>query len=616
MYTSKITDLFTLYGSFSRVEGKAIQTENGFSYQNEDVALTSETVKHPSGVFERKDTVKNVSDRPIEISVALSRFTLNGGEYQVYTQTNKHIREGIGGWQPLVSGVFGSADEIRTNQDVNPFVAVFNEQNRRGLAFHILCDSAFEYSVTRHGEFLEPKVVLVELGIRSRDLHYVLSPGETLTMPTILYYPFESAVDMDAYKLHRYCNDKFPRALPIVYNTWMSHFDWVSFDNLVEQLERAAILGCEYFTVDAGWFGKTQEWWDVVGDWQESEESAMGGHLREFSDLVRAKGLKFGLWFEIERANPACENVKAHPGYYLYDGPHAYVNFADPDACDFIYGVLKRNIDRYGVEFIKFDLNGPLSYDKSRQAFLKYYEGYNAFLARIKSDYPALHLECCASGGGRMSLSYAKHFDSFWMSDSHGIYSQLEIFKNAVRRMPSRMLERWATIRSVEDFTPTYPVGGKEEKILLSATANWQRCEEASLEYIKNALVGGPIGFSCDLTQVSDATIKELAAFIESYKAERDFWATSECRILCDTPTMTVLQFNDADFRQVKVYMYTEHPNQEHVTIYPVLPEGAKYVLRHGDESTARTAADLRENGVTLLANYQRISDKFTLTRE
>lgn len=615
MYTEQITDLITVYGDFARVEGAAIPTEDGCTYRNADVELTSKTEKHPSGVCIRRDTVKNVSDRVITVSVALSRFTLNGGEYQVYTQTSKHICEGIGAWQSLVTGVYGASDEIRTNQDVNPFVAVYNEQSRRGLAFHILCDSAFEYSVTRHGEFLAPKVVLVELGIRSRDFQYTLAPGETLAMPAILYYTFESTLDMDAYKLHRYYNEIHKTRLPIVYNTWMSHFDRVGFEELTDQLDRAARLGCEYFTVDAGWFGKTQLWWDVVGDWKESEESAMGGHLREFSDMVRAKGLKFGLWFEIERANPACENVKSHPDYYLMDGPHAYVDFANPAACDFIYGILKGNIDRYGVEFIKFDLNGPLSYDKSRTAFLKYYEGYNRFLKRIKTDYPDLHLECCASGGGRMSLSNEKGFDSFWMSDSHGIYSQLEIFKGALRRMPSRMLERWATIRSVEDFTPTYPVGGKEEKILLSATANWQRCEEASLDYIKNALVGGPIGISCDLTQVSDATLDSLAAFLKEYKAERDFWATSECRILCDTPTVTVLQFSDAALETVKIYMYTVHPNQEHVTVYPVVADGATYTLCHGNATSSCTSDELYENGVTLLANYQRISDTFTLKK-
>ena len=616
IYTEKITDLFTVYGDFERANGCATKNGDIVTYKNNEIELKSVTNRHSCGVFERCDSIKNISNRDIEISTLLSKFTLNGGEYQVYTQTSKHIKEGIGGWQPLVSGVFGMSDEIRTNQDVNPFVSIFNEQNRRGIAFHIMSNSCFEYRVSRHGEYLEPKVVTVELGIKSQDFRYVLRPSEELKLPTILYYTFKSMLDMDAYKLHRYWNEKKPHSLPIVYNTWMSHFDYIDFDNLVSQLERAKMLGCEYFTVDAGWFGKTQLWWEVVGDWQESNESAMRGRLSEFADRVREKGLKFGLWFEIERANPKCENVKAHPEYYLTEGEHCFVDFANREACDFIYGVLKSNIDKYGVEFIKFDLNAPLYYDKTRCSFIKYFEGYNYFLSRIKADYPNLHLECCASGGGRMSLSNAPYFDSFWMSDSHGIYTQLEIFKNALIRMPVSMLERWATIRSVEGFTPTYPVGGTQEKILLSSTANWQRAEEASLDFIKNVLVGGPIGFSCDLTQVSSDTIKELAEFIDTYKAEREFWANSECHILCNTPTLTVLQFNDKDYNEIRIYSYTEHPVQEYATVYPFIEgEGNYSLIKSGCENKAVNTEELNENGVSLLANYLHISDSFTLKK-
>ena len=616
MYTEKVTDLFTIYGDFERAIGFATKNGDTINYKNNEIELSSVTTKHPSGVFERCDTIKNISNRDVEISTLLSKFTLNGGEYQVYTQTSKHIKEGIGGWQPLISGVFGMSDEFRTNQDVNPFVSIFNEQNQRGIAFHIMSNSCFEYRVSRHGEFLDHKVVTVELGIKSQDFRYVLRPGEELKLPTILYYTFKSKLDMDAYRLHRYWNEKRPHSLPIIYNTWMSHFDYIDFDNLVSQLERAKMLGCEYFTVDAGWFGKTQLWWEVVGDWQESKESAMQGRLLEFANRVREKGLKFGLWFEIERANPKCENVKKHPEYYLTEGEHCFVDFANREACDFIYGVLKESIDKYGIEFIKFDLNAPLYYDKTRCSFIKYYQGYNYFLSRIKADYPNLHLECCASGGGRMSLSNAPYFDSFWMSDSHGIYTQLEIFKNALVRMPVSMLERWATIRSVEGFTPTYPVGGTQEKILLSSTANWQRAEEASLDFIKNALVGGPIGFSCDLTQVSSDTIKELAKFIDTYKGEREFWANSECHILCNTPTLTVLQFNDKDYNEIRIYSYTEHPVQEYATVYPFMEgEGNYTLIKSGCENRAVCTEELNESGVSLLANYLHISDSLTLKR-
>ena len=201
------------------------------------------------------------------------------------------------------------------------------------------------------------------------------------------------------------------------------------------------------------------------------------------------------------------------------------------------------------------------------------------------------------------------------MSDSHGIYTQLEIFKNALVRMPVSMLERWATIRSVEGFTPTYPVGGTQEKILLSSTSNWQRAEESSLDFIKNALVGGPIGISCDLTQVSSATIKELGEFIDTYKGEREFWASSECHILCNTPTLTVLQFNDKDYNEIRIYSYTEHPVQEYATVYPFIEGDGIYTLKQGGESRAVTTEELNENGVCVLANYLHISDSFTLKR-
>ena len=90
------------------------------------------------------------------------------------------------------------------------------------------------------------------------------------------------------------------------------------------------------------------------------------------ADLVREKGLRFGLWFEIERASAESENVKNHKEFYIWDKGHYYVDFANREACDFIYGILKENIDKYGVEFIKFDLNGSLTFDKTRKSFITF----------------------------------------------------------------------------------------------------------------------------------------------------------------------------------------------------------------------------------------------------
>lgn len=614
MIRNTVNEIFTVHGDFEPLCGEVKKIGGALAFRGSGLLLTSREIKDESGVTERIDTVKNVSKKPISITTLLSKFTLNGGEYSVYTQTSQHIRESQGAFCELVSGIYGMSDELRTNQDVCPFVAVFNEQNQRGYAFHIMSSSMFEYRVSRHCEFLSPKVVTVELGIRSDNFDYKLMPGEELELPRILYYEFKSKLDLDAYKLHRYCNKKYKKPLPIMYNTWMSNFDLIEFEDLKKQLDGAAELGCEYFTVDAGWFGKTQLWWDVVGDWTESPESAMKGNLSKFADLVRDKGLKFGLWFEIERASCECENVKKHPDYYIRDGKHCYLDFARREVCDFIYAILKENIEKYKIEFIKFDLNGPLTIDKARACFLKYYEGFKYFLSLIKKDYPSLHLQCCASGGGRMSMSNVPYYDSFWISDNHGIYTQLEIYKNTIKRMPCAALERWATIRSLEDFTPTYPVGGKTEKILLSSDASWIRVEEADISFIKNGLMGGPLGVSCDLTQVSKATLGELKSLIAAYKEEREFWQSSECHILCDTPTLTILQFNDEKFEKIKVYSFTKHPNQEAVTVYPITANGS-YILKKGEGEAALSSRKINGDGIEMNASKLRQSDSFTLIR-
>ncbi|MBR2296087.1 MAG: alpha-galactosidase [Clostridia bacterium] len=390
MIVTDIRDLFTIYGDFAEVEGAPTRCEDGYEFQNDIFFIKSSFFKHSSGVNRRSDTIKNISDHPVTITTALSKFTINGGEYEVYTQYNEHISEGQGAWAPLVTGVYGQSDEIRTNQDVNPFVALYNTQNQRGLVFHLMAESMFEYRVCRDAEFLGPRLVRVEMGIKSDNFSYTLAPNEELRLPDTLFYTFKSKLDLDAYKLHRYSNELYKKPLPIIYNSWMSHFDLMSYDSLMEQLKRASAIGCEYFTVDAGWFGETQKWWDVVGDWVEPEDCGMCGRLSEFATQVREFGLKFGLWFEIERSSKFSRSICEHSEHYIIpSGQHAYINFASSEAVDYIYAKLKACIDKYGVELIKFDLNAPLRFDSTRHAFIDFYRGFIEFLSRTSVNIPA-----------------------------------------------------------------------------------------------------------------------------------------------------------------------------------------------------------------------------------
>ncbi|MBE5783743.1 MAG: alpha-galactosidase [Clostridiales bacterium] len=608
-----IGQMMTLFGDFDMVSGK-VERKNDHTlfFENDQFEIESSYIVHDTGLVKRTDTIKNKANRPLSISSALSKFVFHGGEYEVFTQYNEWCGERYGQWQPLVTEISASCDEVRSNVGAAPFVALFNQQNQRGIVFHILCQSTWKLRVRKFFAQSAGKNVTVELGLNDQNLSYSLLPGDTLVLPKILYYTFTNKQDLDAYKLHRYYNEYHPaKALPIIYNSWMSNFDNISYDILSEQLKAAKDVGAEYFVIDAGWFGRPNEWFRSVGDWRECQDASMAGRMREFADLVRAEGLKFGLWFEIERADKDSLTVKTHPEYYICENNKYFVNYADPAACDYIYHVLAQLIRKYGIEFIKFDFNERLSFDAKRTGFLEYFKGYRGFIDRINREFPSLYLENCASGGLRMSMANIHGFDSFWMSDDHSLYNQVDIFKHTMIRMPSRMLEKWITIRSLAEFTPKYG-GGTSEKILVSGDATWNHLEAVNEGYLKAAAVGGPIGISCDLTKLSATLQDELKAFIREYKNERDFWISSECRILCDTESLLVLQFNDRAMDTIKLYSFTKHPRQTAVTVYPACDETKCYITSDGKEYKGMS---VKEEGIDLPVGKRFTAGTLTLKK-
>ena len=86
--------------------------------------------------------------------------------------------------------------------------------------------------------------------------------------------------------------------MPVIYNTWLAFFDRIELDNVFAQIEEAAALGCDYFTLDAGWFGDGTLWEYNIGNWTENIEGAYLGRMREVSDRVHAAGMKYGLWLK------------------------------------------------------------------------------------------------------------------------------------------------------------------------------------------------------------------------------------------------------------------------------------------------------------------------------
>jgi len=597
-HTQTIEQLMTLFGDFTPPTGPVEQLEDGFRFANGELDVRICVQEHSSGVFLRRDTVKNVSSRSLTLHTALSRFLLDGWEKEVYTQHSQNYYESCGEWQSLVTEVSAHNFDLRSGFGGVPFAAVFDLQTRRGAAFHIADSCQWRFFIRK--EFLDrPRIraTAVELGPEPLNFAYVLQPGESLTLPELVYYEFRNKTDMDAWKLHRWCKDtRMPRQFPVAYNTWMSKFGIISYDLLTRQLEIAKELGMEYFVIDAGWFCEGALWATGLGDWEESTEFGMQGRMREFADNVRAAGLKFGLWFEIERAGPETAAYKAHPEYYMVEESIALLDFANPKAADYIFAMLERNIRKYGIEYIKFDFNRTVRHDPNRSAFLKYYEGYGAFIRRIRETFPGIYLEGCASGGLRMTLSSLKYFDSFWMSDNQSQTEQLRIFRDTLLRMPPRALENWVSVCSLQNQTPS--TTDAADVTVTAGDRGWRHVESITEDFLRHSMWGGPMSVSCDLTRLSPALRQSLAERAALIKTQRDYWRTAEARILIDTAAMLALQFSDEALSDLRIYLYAGAPlTQNAVTVFPVCDPDTVYADAEGVEYTGQS---LMEEGLRI----------------
>lgn len=67
---------------------------------------------------------------------------------------------------------------------------------------------------------------------------------------------------------------------------------------------------------------------------------------------------------------------------------------------------------------IKSHGSSYLTKDNQSHLYIDYHRGFEKICKRIRSKYPKLTIQACASGGGRVNYGYLPYFDEFWVSDN------------------------------------------------------------------------------------------------------------------------------------------------------------------------------------------------------
>lgn len=197
-------------------------------------------------------------------------------------------------------------------------------------------------------------------------------------------------------------------------------------------IDTVSAVGAETMIIDAGWYcplNKEQyEWSTRVGLWQPGEGRYPNG-MSEIRDYAHSKGLKFGLWIEIESMGAVAEKFREeHPGWVVtdgYDSVGRLLDYTNPEVIEWAENELSRCIEEYGMELFRIDYNFGMntmiySTDKGgvrENAYLRYYRNATAMFERLKKKYPDVIFENCAGGGARTDLGFVKNFTHSWVSD-------------------------------------------------------------------------------------------------------------------------------------------------------------------------------------------------------
>ncbi len=596
-----LTGSFSAYGSFGAIDGgdKDVATvevtDGGYRAEYDALKVEIDIKEHEYGVYERCDRLTAKSD--IVLNGYSSRWMLENGEYEVYTQHSSWQMESVGGWEELITGIETESLGIRTTDGATPMMAIRNKGNGRIFVLHLMPNAKWRIKVARRSVGGKNDVIVIETGISERGLNMKIAAGEEIRMPRVYFYETENALDLDAWRLHRaFLKDYRRSSLPIVYNTWMSDFDNISFDELALQARACAELGIEYFLIDAGWFGDKAAWSECVGDWEEKENGRLEGRLRELSEYVRGLGLRFGLWIEAERVLKTTKAFAEHTEYYLCGNRNsAFLNFADPDARNYMLGIISSLIDKYSLDIMKFDFNGTIGYDETGSGFYRYFEGQRSFLSELKKKYPSLFLISCASGGYRMDMNGMDLFDSAWYSDNHSFVEGVRIYKDSIKRFLPSAIQKW----DVRIFKDKFPKYGNENGATLPLNCNggtWENVLSVSNSYTYAFLTGGMMGFSADVARYPDEEKQSLKKMIAEYKEVREFYRNASVKVLYDTKSITALQYFDEAMDNAIIQIFCNDLFQRYVTVYPYLDKDGEYLQ---DESTV-SGRELCEKGITV----------------
>jgi len=569
----------------------------------------------PSGVWSRKDFLTNKKEESIILSKYKSRFALSDSDqnFEVYSQNSGWCSENQGSWQDIGRGIRIETRGLRVMDGATPYMALRRKNTGKGISFHLAPIGKWSIDITKRIAYSKRASYVLDLGLSETGLNMEIAPKETIEMPEIIFHSFDD-ISLGSHKLHRFVlENRFNANEPkVIYNSWLYNFDNFTLEDLKRQAIAAKDIGCEYFLVDAGWYG--EEAWDrATGDWKESSVKFPNG-LKEFGDYVKSQGLGLGLWMECERASKHSEIYKKHPEYFFEtedDENSVIIDFGNPEARAHVKNEISRLIDTYDLKMMKFDFNVGCTNDKTGSNFYRYYQNFYEMMEELKEKYPYFFFEGCAGGGCCSDLSSTSRYDCHHMTDTVHPLLDLRIYQGAVLRLPPYSLSKWICIQNVD--LKSKNVTYKTENRVLSNSNQflYERMADCGLEFTAEQASLGLLGFSSDIGALSDETRNTLKEYVSDFKKERKERSKYICSLLTEPTPISdffapaIFELSDFDYNKIIIKAFRTEGAEQNFIVKPLgIDKNALYEICENGETKTVKGEEILEYGLSVCVDY------------
>ncbi len=397
------------------------------------------TLFDDSDVIAQSVCIRNEGTSPIMLDRAMSSCLSLEGDLEMITLNGAWARERHIQRVPVHLGVqsVGSICGASSHWH-NPFTALTAPETTetQGCAL----GAAFVYS----GNFLASCEkdynggTRLLMGIHPDSFCWELLPSEDFCTPEVLFTCTNEGLGGMSRSFHDFIRNHIIRSpwqhreRPVLVNNWEATYFHFDTEKLLAIADAAKECGLDMLVMDDGWFGKRMSDNASLGDWFVNADKLPEG-IAFLGRELKARGLRFGIWFEPEMISPDSELFRKHPDWAVQipgrkltlSRNQCVLDMTREEVRDYLFARLRDIIREGGITYVKWDMNRQLTecfspvLPKHRQGEFshRYQLGVYALQERLLTEFPELLLENCTGGGGRFDCGMLYYSPQIWTSD-------------------------------------------------------------------------------------------------------------------------------------------------------------------------------------------------------